>query len=61
MTPNASTLPRAVAATGPWRIRLLGTMSASCGDEHLTQFGSRSVVLLLARLALHPARPDARE
>ena len=61
MTPNASTSPRAVAATGPWRIRLLGTMSASCGDEHLTQFGSRSVVLLLARLSLHPARLHARE
>ena len=61
MTPTASTSPRALAGTGPWQICLLGAVTASCGDERLTQFGSRSVVLLLARLALHPERLHARE
>ena len=44
-----------------WRIELLGQLRASSGDLVITQFGSRKVAALLARLALYPKRAQARE
>ena len=44
-----------------WRIELLGQLRASSGDLVITQFGSRKVAALLARLALFPKRVHGRE
>ena len=49
------------AATLQWQVRLLGGLRAQRGDAVLTNFSSRSVAALLARLALHPQRSHARE
>lgn len=54
-------LTPARAATLQWQVRLLGGLRAQRGDAVLTNFGSRSVAALLARLALHPQRSHARE
>jgi predicted ATPase len=44
-----------------WRIELLGQLRAVSGDRVVTQFGSRKVAALLARLALFPKRAHGRE
>lgn len=44
-----------------WRIELLGQVRAVSGDAVITQFGSRKVAALLARLALFPRRVHSRE
>ena len=44
-----------------WRVQLLGGLRAQRGDVVLTNFSSRSVGTLLARLALYPQRSHARE
>ena len=44
-----------------WRVQLLGGLRAQRGDAVLTNFSSRSVGTLLARLALYPQRSHARE
>ena len=44
-----------------WRIELLGQLRASSGDRVVTQFGSRKIAALLARLALYPKRAHGRE
>lgn len=44
-----------------WRIELLGQVRAVSGDAVITQFGSRKVVALLARLVLFPRRAHSRE
>lgn len=44
-----------------WRIELLGQVRAVSGDAVVTQFGSRKVAALLARLALFPRRVHSRE
>ncbi|MEP7099457.1 MAG: NACHT domain-containing protein [Burkholderiales bacterium] len=54
-------LTPAHAATLQWQLRLLGGLRAQRGDAVLTNFSSRSVAALLARLALHPQRSHARE
>ena len=46
---------------GVWRVQLLGGLRAQRGDVVLTNFSSRSVGTLLARLALYPQRSHARE
>ncbi len=46
---------------GAWRVQLLGGLRAQRGDVTLTNFSSRSVGTLLARLALFPQRSHARE
>jgi len=61
MTLRSSTPAGNAAPASPWQIRLLGALSASRGDERLTHFGARSVLLLLARLVIHPQRQHARE
>ena len=50
----------AAAATG-WDVSLLGGLRATRGTLTLTQFGSRAVAALLARLALYPQREHPRE
>ncbi|KNZ32823.1 MAG: hypothetical protein AD742_08890 [Methylibium sp. NZG] len=44
-----------------WRFELLGQLRALSGDRVITQFGSRKVAALLARLALFPKRAQGRE
>ncbi len=44
-----------------WRIDLLGQVRATSGDLVITQFGSRKIAALLARLAMFPQRLHARE
>ena len=44
-----------------WQIRLLGSVAASDGVQHLERFPSRAVAALLARLALAPDRVHPRE
>ena len=56
---HAEPSPAKYAAT--WRIELLGQLRATCGDRVITQFGSRKVAALLARLALFPKRAHGRE
>jgi predicted ATPase len=46
---------------GTWHVELLGQVRAVRGDLVVTQFGSRKVTALLARLALAPQRAHARE
>ncbi len=48
-------------AAATWRIELLGQVRATSGDRVVTQFGSRKVAALLARLALFPKRAHGRE
>ena len=50
--------PRPLAV---WRIELLGGLRAVSGSTVLTQFGSRKIAALLARLALEPQRAHSRE
>lgn len=57
--PSSVTSADNPAAT--WRIDLLGQLRASSGDRVITQFGSRKVAALLARLALFPKRTHGRE
>ena len=56
---SAEPSPANQAAT--WRIELLGQLRATSGDRVITQFGSRKVAALLARLALFPKRAQGRE
>lgn len=44
-----------------WRVELLGQVRACSGDRIITQFGSRRVAALLARLAVQPGRAYGRE
>lgn len=53
-----STIPLASAL---WRVELLGQVRATSGGREVTQFGSRKIVALLARLALYPKRAHGRE
>lgn len=39
-------------STGPWQLRLLGAVSARCGEVEIQRWPSRAATLLLARLAL---------
>ena len=61
MSPMQPLAPTPAHATAPWRVQLLGTLQARHGDITLTNFSSRSVAALLARLALYPQRSHARE
>ena len=46
----------------PWRIELLGGLTAQCGDEYrLTRFSTHKTAGLLAYLACFPRRAHARE
>ncbi len=49
------------ASAARWHVRVLGTLSASDGQQTLTRFGGASVGALLARLAMNPRRSHARE
>jgi predicted ATPase len=53
--------PPAANHAATWRIELLGQLRATSGDRVITQFGSRKVAALLARLALFPKRAQGRE
>ncbi|MEO8311951.1 MAG: hypothetical protein ABI520_12315 [Caldimonas sp.] len=44
-----------------WRVRLLGGLHLSDGEQTITRLPSRAVTVLLARLALAPERAHARE
>ncbi len=44
-----------------WRVRLLGGLRLSDGEQTITRLPSRAVTVLLARLALAPERAHARE
>ena len=44
------------AAAARWRVRLLGGFEIDNGQERLTRLRSRAATLLVARLALAPAR-----
>ena len=55
------TAPEPAPPDGVWRVQLLGGLRAQRGDVVLTNFSSRSVGTLLARLALYPQRSHARE
>jgi len=55
------TAPDSAPPGGAWRVQLLGGLRAQRGDVTLTNFSSRSVGTLLARLALFPQRSHARE
>ncbi len=44
-----------------WQIQLLGGLRATHGNSVITQFPSRPIAMLLARLALEPQRRHARE
>ncbi|MEO8525105.1 MAG: NB-ARC domain-containing protein [Caldimonas sp.] len=57
-TPTESRDP---TAGSRWEIRVLGALMASRGDETISNFSSRGVAALLARLALYPQRNHARE
>ncbi len=56
---RATPPPANPAAT--WRFEQLGQLRAISGDRVVTQFGSRKVAALLARLALFPKRAHGRE
>jgi predicted ATPase len=58
-SPSPDHAPANAAAT--WRFELLGQLRAISGDRVVTQFGSRKVAALLARLALFPKRAQGRE
>jgi len=60
-SPEPTSLRHAAGAGRPWQVRLLGSVQAQRGDQRITSFGSRSVVALLARLAMFPQRSHARE
>ena len=60
MTPVQTGSPPSHRAAS-WRFELLGQLRASSGDLVITQFGSRKVAALLARLALYPKRAQGRE
>jgi predicted ATPase len=60
-TVSSEPAPPAAAAGHSWQVRLLGRIEAQRGDQRITNFGSRSVAALLARLALFPQRSHARE
>ncbi|HNT37986.1 MAG TPA: NACHT domain-containing protein [Rubrivivax sp.] len=56
--------PRAasdVAAAEPWKLRLLGTVSARRDKVEILRWPSRAAILLLARLAMAPERAHPRE
>jgi predicted ATPase len=48
-------------STATWRVELLGQVCARHGKQVITQFGSRKVLALLARLAMAPQRAHPRE
>ncbi|HNT37987.1 MAG TPA: hypothetical protein PKO45_02590 [Rubrivivax sp.] len=48
-------------STGPWQLRLLGAVSARCGEVEIQRWPSRAATLLLARLALAPDESQPRE
>jgi predicted ATPase len=48
-------------STANWRVELLGQVCARRGEQVITQFGSRKVLALLARLAMAPQRAHPRE
>ncbi len=52
---------RGWTASAVWRVRLLGMVQADSGNHQLQRFPSRAAALLLARLALAPARSHPRE
>ncbi len=56
-----ATAPGTAPPGGAWRVQLLGGLRAQRGGVTLTNFSSRSVGTLLARLALFPQRSHARE
>jgi DNA-binding SARP family transcriptional activator len=45
----------------PWRIQLLGGLSASLHDTRIERFRSRKAAALFAYLALHNRTPTSRE
>jgi len=47
-------------STANWRVELLGQVCARRGEQVITQFGSRKVLALLARLAMAPQRAHPR-
>lgn len=49
------------AAAACWRLRLLGGFQLDDGRQRLTRLRSRAAMVLLARLAMAPARDHARE
>ena len=49
------------AGEARWQVRLLGTLAAFDGVQRIERFPSRAVAVLLARLALAPARAHPRE
>jgi predicted ATPase len=53
--------PAAIRHGGPWRVRLLGGVTAQTGTTTLSRWPSRAVGALLARLALAPQRMHPRE
>jgi len=61
MTSVVPSSGRTSIAADAWHVRLLGAAAVSRADEQRMQFGARSVLLLLARLAIHPQRQHARE
>ena len=50
-----------VAGEARWQVSLLGTLAAFDGVQRIERFPSRAVAVLLARLALAPARAHPRE
>ena len=52
---------RGWTATAAWRVRLLGAVQADRGSQQIQRLPSRAAALLLARLALAPARSHPRE
>ncbi len=61
LSPDAPSDSTDRPAASHWQIRLLGGLAARRGDETITNFASRGVAALLARLALFPQRSHARE
>lgn len=61
LSPDAPSESQGPPAGSHWEIRLLGSLTARRGDETISNFASRGVAALLARLALFPQRSHARE
>lgn len=61
LSPDAPSDSTDRPAASHWQIRLLGGLEARRGDETITNFASRGVAALLARLAIFPKRSHARE
>lgn len=57
--PSSLIAPEATVAQ--WRVRLLGAFEIDNGQERLSRLRSRAATLLLARLAMAPARDHPRE